>query len=86
MAQWVHVDEATINLDQVLWITNNGDGSYTLYFGAGPQGPITTVIDATRGNEILKYLGRQDIFRQPGQGAPGGGAPQQSQSAPPAAT
>jgi hypothetical protein len=75
MAQWVHVDEATINLDQVLWITPNSDGSYTLYFGAGPQGPITTVIDPARGNEILKYLGRQDIFRQPGAGvqAAGGG-------------
>lgn len=64
MAQWVHVDEATINLDQVLWITPNGDGSYTLYFGAGPQGPITTVIDAGRGNEILRHLGRQNAFGQ----------------------
>jgi hypothetical protein len=77
MAQWVHVDEATINLDQVLWITPNSDGSYTLYFGAGPQGPVTTVIDPARGNEILKYLGRQDIFRQPGPagaaGQPAGG-------------
>jgi hypothetical protein len=71
MAQWVHVDEATINLDQVLWITPNSDGSYTLYFGAGPQGPVTTVIDAARGNEILKYLGRQDIFRQGGPGQTG---------------
>jgi hypothetical protein len=77
MAQWVHVDEATINLDQVLWITPNSDGSYTLYFGSGPQGPVTTIIDAARGNEILKYLGRQDIFRQGGPGAPdaGGQAP-----------
>ena len=73
MAQWVHVDEATINLDQVLWITPNSDGSYTLYFGSGPQGPVTTIIDAARGNEILKYLGRQDIFRQGGAGAPAGG-------------
>jgi hypothetical protein len=67
MAQWVHVDEATINLDQVLWITPNGDGSYTLYFGAGPQGPITTVIDPARGNEILKHLGRQQAFGGLGQ-------------------
>jgi hypothetical protein len=70
MAQWVHVNEATINLDQVLWITPNADGSYTLYFGAGPGGPITTIIDASRGNEILKHLGRQDIFQR----APGGPA------------
>lgn len=60
MAQWVHVDEATINLDQVLWITGNEDGSFTLYFGAGPNGPITTVIDAVRGREILKFIGRPD--------------------------
>jgi hypothetical protein len=76
MAQWVHVDEATINLDQVLWITPNGDGSLTLYFGAGPQGPVTTIIDAVRGNEILKYIGRQDSFLRGGAGggpAPAGG-------------
>lgn len=75
MAQWVHVDEATINLDQVLWITPNGDGSYTLYFGAGPQGPITTVIDAARGNEILRHLGRQNAFGQAGPGQPAGEQP-----------
>jgi hypothetical protein len=73
MAQWVHVDEATINIDQVLWITPNNDGSLTLYFGAGPQGPVTTIIDAARGNEILKYIGRQDAFGG-GQAPAAGGA------------
>jgi hypothetical protein len=74
MAQWVHVDEATINLDNVLWITPNTDGSYTLYFGAGPNGPIVTTIDAARGNEILRHLGRQQAFVQGGQA---GGQPAQ---------
>jgi len=72
MAQWVHVDEATINLDQVLWITPNDDGSLTLYFGAGPTGPVTTVIDAARGHEILKHLGRQDLLRQSPPAPPAG--------------
>ena len=50
--------------------TPNADGSYTLYFGAGPQGPIVTTIDATRGNEILKHIGRQQQFAQPQQQPP----------------
>lgn len=77
MAQWVHVDEATINLDQVLWITPNDDGSLTLYYGAGPQGPITTIIDSARGNEILKYIGRQEGFAPRMPAAPPAGQPGQ---------
>jgi hypothetical protein len=69
MAHWINHPELSVNLDRIIWVTEQGDGLAVLHtgqfrFNGAEMVEVTLTVDGDKAREVLEIIGRADAKRR----------------------